>query len=305
MAFLVLGAAFIAAPLAHAQQQDLQPLLDRIDRLERDVNLLQRQVYRGTTPGGAPMPVPPPDGSTALSIDVRMDQVEEQMRQLTGQLQDLGNQLDQLKHRLDTLSSDVDQRFSMLEHGGQGGAATPPANAPAAAATRAPSQAAAAPEAAPRSGTLGTLHSAEPPPPSQEAAAPAELPTGSASDQYNAAFGALRRADYANAERLLKSFLQRFPKDPLAANAQYWLGQVYYVRKDYQDAATAFALGYQKYPKGAKAAETLLSLGMSLGKLGKKQEACVAFARLDHDFPTAPPNIKDREASERQELACT
>ncbi|MGH7087302.1 MAG: hypothetical protein ACREFQ_00195, partial [Stellaceae bacterium] len=54
IALLVLAAALAGAPAVRAQQQDVQPLLDRIDRLERDVNLLQRQVYRGTSPAGTP-----------------------------------------------------------------------------------------------------------------------------------------------------------------------------------------------------------------------------------------------------------
>jgi tol-pal system protein YbgF len=307
LAVLVLTAGLLLAPAARAQQ-DIQPLLDRIDRLERDVNLLQRQVYRGTTPGGAPMPVTPPEGPGALSSDVRMDQIEDEMRQLTGQVQDLGNAIDQLKHRLDTMSSDIDQRFAALQPGAAGAAAPaamaagPGASPPAAAPSGPPVAATSAPSAA--SGVLGTIHSNEPPA-HEEAAAPADLPTGTPSEQYNKAFGALRSADYPNAEKLLKNFVEKYPADPLAPNAQYWLGQVYYVQKNYQNAATAFAVGYQKYPKGPKAAETLLSLGMSLGKLGKKQDACVAFARLDRDFPGAAPNIKDREASARQELACT
>jgi tol-pal system protein YbgF len=300
---LVLGVVLALAPPAHAQQpQELQPLLDRIDRLERDVNLLQRQVYRGTTSGGTPAPVNPPDGPGALSSEVRMDQVEDEMRQLTGQVQDLGNAIDQLKHRLDTLSSGIDQRFSAqgapAAAAGAAASANPPPPTPPA-----PAQAA-APPPAPGPGVLGTLHSSEPPPPQQQAAAPADLPTGTPSEQYNSAIGALRRADYANAERLLKNFMQKYPNDPLASNAQYWLGESYYVRKNYQDAATAFAVGYQKYPKSAKASDSLLKLGMSLGGLGKKQEACTAFARLDRDFPSAAPNVKDREASQRQELGC-
>jgi TolA-binding protein len=43
---------------------------------------------------------------------------------------------------------------------------------------------------------------------------------------------------------------------------------------------------------------------MSLCGLGKKQDACTAFARLDRDFPTAPANLKEREANERQQIGC-
>ena len=327
LAFLLaaLLAGLALAP-ALAQQSDVQPLLDRIDRLERDVNLLQRQVYRGTTPGGAPMPVNPPDAPSALSNEVRIGQLEDQMRTLTGQLEQFGNTLDQMKHRLDTLSSDIDQRLTALEHGNPSAAAVAPsrsaAKPPAALAAQPPPQDAAAgdnnPVAVPSGprvlGTLGPDGAAGPPPDQQAlAAAPAPAPArpqapplnGSPQEQYNYAFGLLRQADYPGAEQALKAFVQRFASDPLAGNAQYWLGETYYVRKDYENAATAFAFGYQKYPKSAKAADNLLKLGMALGNLGKKQEACAAYARLDRDFPTAASTIKDREASERQQLGCS
>jgi tol-pal system protein YbgF len=316
----LLGAGVLAAAgAARAQDNDIRPLLDRIDRLERDVNMLQRQVYRGTSPSGVPVPVSPPDAPSALGSDVRIDQMEDQMRTLTGQIEEVNYAIDQLKHRLDTLSSDVDQRFQMLGQGAPPGGpneaeAPPPppsGHAPPAGARANPGLATTAGADAGSAGTgaqpgiLGTLrqspdHGSAPP----DAATPAALGSGSAQDQYNAAFGLLRRADYPDAERALRAFIQHYPNDALSGNAQYWLGETYFVRKDYEDAATAFAVGYQKYPHSGKAADNLLKLGMSLGNLGKKSEACSAFTRLDRDFPTAPPNVKDRATSERHQIGC-
>jgi tol-pal system protein YbgF len=319
IALVLLALAAGAVPAA-AQQSDIKPLLDRIDQLERDVNLLQRQVYRGTSPGGTPVPVNPPEGQTALSDDVRISQLEDQMRTLTGQLEEINYSIDQLKHRLDALSSDVDQRLTAIEHPG---AAVASAGAGAAAAGAAPPppappptpQAGQTPGTANSSGVLGTLGSggpARPGAPPTPASAPAQeaqnvgtnLPSGTPMEQYQYAFGLLRQAKYGEAETAFKAFMQRFPNDQLAGSAQYWLGETYYVRQQYKDAATAFAYGYQKYPKSGKGADYLLKLGMSLGSLGQKQDACSAFQRLDRDFPTAPGNIKEHEASERQELAC-
>jgi tol-pal system protein YbgF len=116
--------------------------------------------------------------------------------------------------------------------------------------------------------------------------------------------GLLTQANYPAAEQAMRSFVARWPKDPLAGNAQYWLGETFYVRKDYGNAATAFAQGYEKYPKSAKAADDLLKLGMSLANLNQKPDACRAYARLQHDFPAAGPPIKDRLASEKQRAGC-
>ena len=51
IAVILSGMMCLSAGGTHAQSNDIRPLLDRLDRLERDMNLLQRQVYRGG--GGA------------------------------------------------------------------------------------------------------------------------------------------------------------------------------------------------------------------------------------------------------------
>jgi len=131
-----------------------------------------------------------------------------------------------------------------------------------------------------------------------------ELPGGSASEQYNSAFGLLKQADYSAAEEAFRTFLAQHPRDALAGSAQYWLGETYYERGLYGDAASAFAEGYKNYPKGAKAADDLLKLGMSLARANQKQNACVAFAQLDRDFPQPGAAIRERAIAEKKRSGC-
>jgi tol-pal system protein YbgF len=133
---------------------------------------------------------------------------------------------------------------------------------------------------------------------------PYELPGNTPDEQYQYAFGLLRQANYPEAERALRTFIERNPTSPLAGNAQYWLGETFYVRGDYKNAAVAFAEGYQKYPDSGKAPDNLLKLGMSLVEIGSKSDACTALGQLDKQFPGAPANIKERAVSERQRLGC-
>lgn len=306
------GLLCLLADSALAQQNnDLRPLLDRLDRLERDMNLLQRQVYRGGSPGSAPT-APSPDGQSPVNYEVRLSQLEDEVRTITGQIEELTNNIDQMKRRLDTLSSDIDQRLTALEHPGAASNPPPPAQGqpPRALGGAPPKGAGTNPAEAPsQSGVLGQLPASGG---SQTAAAPATaggagagaLPNGTPQEQYNYAFGLLRQANYPAAEQALRAFIQRYPNDALAGNAQYWLGETYFVRKDYTNAAAVFAEGYEKYPKGGKAADNLLKLGMALGQLGQKANACRAFARLDRDFPAAPATIKDRASDEKKHLGC-
>jgi tol-pal system protein YbgF len=300
------GPTLIASVQAQ-DTRDLRPLLDRLDRMERDMNQLQRQVYRGGSSGGAPVPAPAPDTGTAVNLELRLDQLETQMRNMTGSLEEANYSIDQLKRRLDKLVSDIDQRFTQLEHPGAPGGNPPLADA---APAPGPTPGAGANPAAPpsRGGNLVAPAGAGGQTASRTPAAPPQaggtLPSGSAQEQYNFAFGKLREADYPAAEEALRGFVQRYPNDALAGNAQYWLGETYYVRKDYNNAAATFAEGYRKYPQSGKAADNLLKLGMSLGNIGQKKEACLTFNQLAHDFPKASSNITERATQEKQRLGC-
>jgi len=254
-----------------------------------------------------------PPGQSALGTEMRMNALEDQLRQLTGRIEELTNTVNQLKAQLDRQASDNDVRFNQLQGGG-----VPPSAPPGRATASLPPQPKPLPGAGAdlsqppsRAGTLATpappQPSAPPPPnpPTQTAAAGAgALPSGSPQDQYNYAMGLLTQANYPAAEQAMRAFVERNPKDPLAGNAQYWLGETFYVRKDYGNAATAFAQGYEKYPKGPKAADDLLKLGMSLAALNQKTDACKAYARLQRDFPSPPQSIKERLASEKQHAGC-
>ena len=331
-------------PTLSARAQD-RAMQDRLDRLERDLSMLQRQVYRG-----GPAQVASGGSAAAVDAEVRMDRLEAQMRQLTGRVEDAVNGVEQLRRRLEQINTDIDLRFSQGQGQGQVAGQGPPRNlAPNAHASagitdsspagqlvmRSPSPTANSggsrlatdpmppgtlvPPPPDRPGGAGTLTPPGPPPSLRQSGPDAlnvatagnlrppsagELPAGSASAQYNAAFGLLKQADYPAAEEALKTFVAQHPKDALAGSAQYWLGETYYTRGRYTEAASAFAEGYKNYPKGSKAADDLLKLGMSLARANQKQNACLAFAQLDHDFPNAGSSIKEHSLAEKKRLGC-
>jgi tol-pal system protein YbgF len=121
---------------------------------------------------------------------------------------------------------------------------------------------------------------------------------------YDAAFQSLREQKYDRAEAAFKQFLVRYKDDALAGNAQYWLGETYYVRGNYAEAAKVFATGYQKYPKSSKAPDNLLKLGLSLSQSNKQKEACLTLQQLGIQYPNAAAVIKQRATDERKKLQC-
>lgn len=114
------------------------------------------------------------------------------------------------------------------------------------------------------------------------------------SEIYSYAYDMLVRENFFEAEKSFKAFIGEHPDDPLASNAYYWLGETYYVQKKFQLAAISFARGFQNFPKGNKAIDQLFKLGLTFINLGKNEDACAAFSKLESEFPNAPKRISNR-----------
>ena len=124
------------------------------------------------------------------------------------------------------------------------------------------------------------------------------------SDIYKYAYDMLIRENYNEAESSFKTFIGEHPKDPLASNAYYWLGETYYVQKKFQLAAISFARGYQNFPKGNKAIDQLFKLALTFMNLGKNEDACASFSKLEIEFPNAPKRISNRAKEYKQRAKC-
>ena len=114
------------------------------------------------------------------------------------------------------------------------------------------------------------------------------------SEIYSYAYNMLVRENFTEAEKSFKAFIGEHPNDPLASNAYYWLGETYYVQKKFQLASISFARGYQNFPKGNKAIDQLFKLALTFMNLGKNEDACAAFSKLESEFPNAPKRISNR-----------
>lgn len=296
LALLLAVAALAAAPSRPAQAQD--DIQGRLRRLETDMQALTRDFYRGGKPsGGAPGGAPP--ANLAADFELRLTQIQIQIEQLTSRIEETGHQATLLQDRLEKLSADVDQRLLRLEEK----AGLSAISASAATAAEAPPI-----DRPPPAGNPTVLPppaaataSVAPPAPPQESGS---LPSGSVNEQYNYALGLLRQSDYAGAGRAFAAFVKAHPKEPLAGNAQYWLGESFYVSGKYKEAAVAFAEGFQKYPKSDKAKDNLLKLAITLGELGQTADACTALKQLTADYPDIPPTTKQRVTQERSKLKC-
>lgn len=331
-------AVLLFVPPVLAQSNDIKILLDRLDRLERDIKTLNIQLSRGGTvpvpaaAGSEGQAAPPAVNTLAARFEVRLTSIEEDLRSATGQVEELAFLMNGISQRLDKLVADVDYRLSALERKLSASSATTATQA----APAEPPRATAAPsppsvqQMAPGSGDsgyakppgiLGTITEADlqavaPPVESgQPAAAPAlapaappastwVLPEGTPKERYAFARKLLFTQQFDKAEVALREFVESHPDDPLVANARYWLGETYYVRHDFRTAAIVFAEGYQQDKTGKKAPDMLLKLGMALANMGNVEDACRSFAELTKAFPDAPEHIKQGVARQRRNSSC-
>ncbi len=298
---------------AFAQTPDMRSLQERIERLQRDVDVLQRQLARGGAAPAAPGGSAPAVSGGGMSSDYigraedRFSALEGEFRSLTGKLEEMSHQISQTQQRLDKLVSDVDFRLSALEKAAAGGV---PAAAAAEAGSPPPAagQNLGAAQVAPGQQRL-VLQPGAGAQASAPVAAAVKLPQGSPEAQYEFAMGVLRQAqreqaELSGAEQAWRAFIAANPSHRLTGSAQYWLGETFYARRDYQNAMATFAEGIQKYPRSDKAPDLLLKLGMSLGQLNRKAEACGTLGELDKRHPQATAQIKQAAQRERQRLAC-
>lgn len=274
---LLFGCFVLLLTTASVQAQSISSLQSDINALREDVLSLQRQNYRDNAEN--------PQKSS--DVQVRLGQMEEQMRQLNGKVEELEYKIKSFDDKLALVNKDIDVRFRMLEGKSVG------ANG-AGIVSKEPKFEAPKADNAPKSVT-------------GDAVSGSDLEPIGAQDVamiYQTGLNALKANDFIVSEENFTKIINQHPDDKLAGNAQYWLGEVYYAKKDYAKSAVAFAKGYENYKNGAKGADSLFKLGMAMKALKKNTEACAAFQNLGAEFPKASAELKNKAKAEAKNLKC-
>jgi tol-pal system protein YbgF len=114
--------------------------------------------------------------------------------------------------------------------------------------------------------------------------------------QYQAAFDLLKAGKYDEARAGFEGFLSSHPAHELAANAQYWLGEVSYVERDYDAALESFRKVLSNYPQARKAPDALLKTGYCQYELKRYAPARATLIKVTDDYPDT---AAARDAAER------
>jgi tol-pal system protein YbgF len=212
-----------------------------------------------------------------VDLAQHLDQVQSDVRQLRGRIEELEYNTEAMKKQQRDLYNDLDKRISGGRGGGgSGGASSGGIDGPAGAggaggATGSSSAAAGAASAGPSS----TSASAD------------TGGAGTSEEQtvYAQSFDALKAGSYSVAITGFKAFLSSYPSSPLAENAQYWLGEAYYVTRDFDSATNAFRNVLQKYPNSRKAPDALLKVGFTQMEQKKTGEGRATLQQVVQKYP--------------------
>ncbi|MGN6590923.1 MAG: tetratricopeptide repeat protein [Sphingomicrobium sp.] len=287
---------------ALAQRQPPPTPEQRLDRLEKQVQQVQRQLF----PKGRPADTagfsddPAATQSSVMSLDQRLDAVEKQMADLIRQSEENGNRLRSLETGIGRMKNDQDQRITAIEQRLAQAAAAPPVATPDAVVPAAP------PPAVRPKPTAGRG--------SPEATTPERAETASAGptpgsdlgeDAYTAGFHQWEAGQYDQAIATLRSFVAAYPKHRRVSYANNLIGRALLDKGDARAAANALLANYRTNPGGERAPDSLYYLGQALTKLGQPGQACKAYDELDAVYGAkVRPDLKKLETDGRAQAQC-
>ncbi|MGH8497969.1 MAG: tol-pal system protein YbgF [Methylococcales bacterium] len=227
----------------------------------------------------------------------RIDRLQNEVQQLRGGIDEIRHVVDRVQDRQQSLYLDLDKRLLSLE-----GAASGPV-----------------PPKAPEPNTVENSRQPEiPDPPASEseiappvnrteqdtstgrtpvednlaqdtstAKTPRSPKPGDEEKIYQEAFVYLNSGRYDDAIANFSRLIEAFPTGEFADNAQYWLGETFYVKREFDAARTNFSLVMEKYPASNKIPDAMLKLGYIEYELSSWKSARNTLTTLIQQYPTS------------------
>ncbi len=104
-------------------------------------------------------------------------------------------------------------------------------------------------------------------------------------DLYRDAYETFQRGDLEGARKKFEAFLSQYPHTELSDNAQFWIGETYFLKKDYERAILEYEKVIVKYPEGDKVPSALLKQGLAFLELGDKTNGRSLLKRVTERYP--------------------
>lgn len=189
-----------------------------------------------------------------------IQQLQEQVRRQQGELEEQQHKLERLTEQSKERYIDLDQRLLDLSK-----RASP----------------------APSDNSVGSADSGP-----EAQAGPAQevheyrAPTEKESQDYQKIIKLIREdKNYDAAIDALYQFISEYPEGDLTVNAYYWLGEVYLVKPQLEQAKQAFTIVSTRYADHRKAADATYKLGITFDHMGEKDEAVKRMKSVRKNYP--------------------
>jgi len=109
--------------------------------------------------------------------------------------------------------------------------------------------------------------------------------TTGAGDLYRDAYENFQKGDLEGSRRKFEAFLKQYPNTDLSDNAQFWIGETYYLKRDYEKAILEYEKAVTKYPEGDKIPSALFKQALAFAELGDKSNARTLLRRVIERYP--------------------
>ena len=129
-----------------------------------------------------------------------------------------------------------------------------------------------------------------PPPEKRVEARPADAEhpaerSGPPEQLYSAALASFRAREHGQAVLEFTDFIARYPQHPLAANAQFWIAEAYYLQRDYRQATAEYEKVAGMNGRSGKVPDALLKIGLCFRALNDPGRAREAWQQLVQAYP--------------------
>ncbi len=104
-------------------------------------------------------------------------------------------------------------------------------------------------------------------------------------DLYRDAYETFHKGNLEGARGKFEAFLKQYPNTDLSDNAQFWIGETYYLRKDYEKAIIEYEKAIVKYPEGDKIPAAIFKQALSFLELNDKTNATNLLKRVIEKYP--------------------
>jgi tol-pal system protein YbgF len=105
---------------------------------------------------------------------------------------------------------------------------------------------------------------------------------------YNTAYLDFTRGNFDLAIQGFSEYLKLFPDTDLSDNAQYWIGEAYFTKKEWQMALIEFEKVEKNYAKGNKLPAALYKIGLCYLNMKIRNKGKEYLNRVIKEFPNSP-----------------